>query len=136
MLHRLAVMLAVSAGVVAACDCEGIPAKEAKRAAEIVFRGTVTAYFHKGEEPWVVFSVDRVWKGNVTSTFKMPGLQEGHGCLGFLPKLNVGAELLVYAHRFDGFTPDYFPLVCNTVLVKDAKDIKDLGPGWTPPKSK
>lgn len=135
MLQRIAAIITVSACLVAACDCEALPAKQAKRAAEIVFRGTVTGYSHKGEEPWVVFSVDRVWKGKVKSIFKMPGLQEGHACLGFLPRLNIGAELLVYAHRFDRFTSDYFPLVCNTVLVKDAKDIKDLGSGWKP-KSK
>jgi hypothetical protein len=80
-----------------------------------------------------VFQVKRVWKGPVTAEFEMLAIQ-GDACFEFPPGLlRLGNEVLVYAHRLDG--PDYFPLYCNTTLVRNAKDILKLGSGRKP-KSK
>lgn len=65
-------------------------------------------------------------------TFEMPALKEVYGCLGFLPSLQIGSELLVYAYRLVPSKPEYFPLVCNTLLLKDVQDIADLGSGKKP----
>jgi len=111
------------------CDCETIHAKDAKRGAEVVFRCTVSGFQHRAAlSMMVVFNVDRVWKGKVGSTFEMPAVQEASGCIGFLPKLQVGTELLVYARRIDK-TEDYLTIPCNFLRMRDVKDIAALGRG-------
>ena len=78
------------------CDCVGLSVNEAKKAAEVVFRGTIIDV-SAGK---VIFRVDRVWKGNVRPTFDMPEFIEGAACLGFHERmLKVGSDLLVYATR-------------------------------------
>lgn len=134
MILRLAVMLCSLAAVGRSCDCVGIPAPEARRYSEVVFRGMVVRYRHteKGD-PMVVFQVSRVWKGPVTAEFEMLAVQ-ADSCFSFYPGLlRLGNELLVYAKKIDG--TDYFPMPCNTTLVQDAKDILKLGLGRKP-KSK
>jgi hypothetical protein len=90
MILRLAVMLCLLPAVGRSCDCVVIPAPEARRYSEIVFRGTVVRYRHteKGD-PMTVFQVSRVWKGPVTAEFEMLAVQ-GDSCLtfyrAFLPK--------------------------------------------------
>jgi hypothetical protein len=133
MVRRLAVLLCLSATAGLACDCIVVPAREARRYADVVFRGTIVRVRDSGTGyKAVVFHVNRVWKGQVRETFEVGNLG-GDMCNGFLPylRLNVGDELLVYAHR----TPpdsEYFPLTCNTDLVTRAKDIQKLGPGRKP----
>jgi hypothetical protein len=61
----------------------------------------------------------------------MPAYQ-GDACFEFGPSLALGNDLLVYAHRIDPGDEDYFPIPCNTVLIKKAGDIRDLGPGRKP----
>ena len=72
-------------------------------------------------------------EGTLKGTFEMPAIQEDHGCIGFLPRLNVGNELIVYAHHLAPSDPEYFPIVCNSLLVKD---VKDLAKTWVWPKTK
>ena len=133
MVRRIASLLCLAATVTLACDCIPVPAREAKRYADVVFRGTIVRVRDSGTGyKVVVFQVSRVWKGQVQETFEVGNLG-GDLCNGFLPYLHlkVGDELIVYAHR----TPpdsEYFPLTCNTDLVERAKDIQRLGPGRKP----
>jgi hypothetical protein len=105
MLLRLAMLLLVLPEITHAmqCDCVGSD-REDKRGAEIVFRGTVTA-FHEGDR--VVFRVSRVFNGNPTEIFEMPAIESrGEACFGFSPgMLRIGNELLVYASRFGSTGP-------------------------------
>ena len=134
MLFRFTIVLWASIGVGLACDCVRLPVKEAKRGADIVFRGTVVAM--RGSEthqPVATFKVVRVWKGDVTEIFEMPAIQEVHGCLGFGPTVEVGADLLIYAHRLVPSELDYFPMTCQTELAAKAMDqIQQLGFGRKP----
>jgi hypothetical protein len=124
---RLTLVFWVSAGLVSACDCLTISPKAAKHEADIVFRGTVTALHDTGKGyPIAVFRVSRVSKGNVPETFEMPALQEDSWCLGFLPRVTLGAEFLVYAHHLDPSDPDYLPLPCQTVLARNARTFESL----------
>jgi len=83
-----------------------------------------------------VFSVDRVWKGNVPPMFEMPALEEGAACAGFWPNLlKVGKNLLVYAKRFPDGT-DYLTDICTrTAEAGRSTDFAKLGSGRAP-KSK
>lgn len=130
-------LLLVSMGLCYGCDCIRLPVKNAKREADIVFLGTITSVRNSGNTPRAVFKVTRVWKGNVTDSFEMPALQEVYSCLGFLPKVEVGAEILVYARMIVPSDPDYYPLTCQTTLASKAADqIRDLGSGRKPRHSK
>jgi hypothetical protein len=136
----------ISAGVVNACECSDPTVQGAKQRAAVVFRGTLIAlhptnkrigFERPGATPkMAVFRVDRVWKGDVASTFEMPAIPEAGGCWGFAPDfIRVGAELLVYAFRSEG---EYFTCVCcRTRFVKyAATDFKELGPGEEPKLSR
>ena len=117
------------------CDCVDIAAAQAKQGAQIVFQGVVTAFRDSPTGHRVaVFRVSRVWKGHVAATFEMPAVQGD--CIGFYPGLlKIGNELLVFADRLGSDVPvlhAYYPQKCGTKLIKDAKDIKDLGPGQKP----
>jgi hypothetical protein len=126
-------ILVGSMALIQACDCITLPAKQAKQGAEVVFRGTITALHGSGNSRIVVFKVSRVWKGKVKETFEMPALEADYACLGFLPAyLKIGNELIVYAHRFSPADHDYFPVVCNSLPVKDVTDIAALGRGRKP----
>ncbi len=112
------------------CDCAGLSVKEAKKSADVVFRGTITD-IGAGK---VVFRVNRVWKGNVGRTFDMPEFIEGAACLGFYEGfLKVGNDLLVYATRLHRGSndEDYFTSICTrTRLSSDAgEDLSKLGKG-------
>jgi hypothetical protein len=111
--------------------------KDAKRAAEIVFQGTVVA-IHESDQhfPIATFKVTHVWKGKVTETFEMLAIQEQSSCLGFLPTVGIGADILVYARRLNPSTLDFFPLPCQTDLVSRTSDqIQQLGLSRKPKKS-
>jgi len=137
MLLRFAFGLWVSLGLACACDCVQLPSRQAERAAEIVFQGTVVALRDSGTGyPIAVFKVSRVWKGHVSETFEMPARKEVFGCIGFIPTVEVGAEFLVYAYRLVPSDHEYLPQPCQTDLVRRAaKQLQDLGDGQKP-KSK
>src|SRR5713101_6985472 len=109
MLARIVLLLCFVEAVGYACDCIAAPAREAKRDADIVFRGTVARFRHTDAgETMVVFKVSRVWKGRVTGEFEMPASQ-GDSCLSFPRKMMTpGSELLVYARKLD--RPEYYPM--------------------------
>ena len=115
------------------CDCVGLSVNEAKKAAEVVFRGTIIDV-SAGK---VIFRVDRVWKGNVRPTLDMPEFIEGAACLGFHERmLKVGSDLLVYATRLHRSSndEDYFTSICTrTNFSSDAgDDLSRLGKGKSP----
>jgi hypothetical protein len=145
---RLAALMFVAVVCCYACDCRE-PSVEAKRDhAELIFRGRIVELrdssksepvspgFGRDTKNTVVFKVSRVWKGSVSQTFEMPGIEETSDCIGFWPSfLKVGADLLVYARRFGG--PDYLTSICgNHKPAKNAgKDFKTLGAGNKPEQS-
>jgi|HubBroStandDraft_4_1064222.scaffolds.fasta_scaffold94408_3 hypothetical protein len=130
MVRRVALLLCLAATVGLACDCIVVPAREARRHSDVVFRGTILRVRDSGTGyKVVVFHVNRVWKGQVLETFEMGHLGAA-SCDGF-SSLNVGSEWIVYGHRYWPDS-DYFPLACNTDLVERAKDIQKLGPGRKP----
>jgi hypothetical protein len=134
MIVRALASLLLTVTLSRACDCVTQPAKQAKRAAEVVFRGTIIDFRGSGSDRIVVFRVSTVWKGNVRQTFDMPAI-EGDLCYAFLPRLlKVGNELIVYARKINQSSGGYFPLVCNTLLARNTKDIGALGPGNAPRK--
>jgi hypothetical protein len=125
-------LLWLLATVAHACDCIALPASQAKRYSEIVFRGTVAEFLHNDKgETRAVFHVSRVWKGPVTANFQMLAV-EGDACFAFYPSLlKPGNEVLVYAHRMGD--SEYFPMPCNTSAVQNAKEqIRSLGAGRKP----
>jgi hypothetical protein len=116
----------MSAGLLCACDCIEKSPKEARRNAEVVFRGTVAGYRDSGKSyRIVIFQVTRVRKGQIGQTFEMPAYQ-GDWCSAFRQTtpsvLTIGNDLLVYASRIDLRTKDYFPMPCNTKIFVDKRD--------------
>lgn len=137
MLLRLIFVILAAVGVARACSCAEETVKQAKRQAEIVFRGTITAFKDSGGGARVaVFRVSRVWKGKVTERFEMPAFETQAACIGFWPSfLKVGNELLVYAYRL-GTPAAYFTDICTrTALAAKSKDFAELGRGWEPTRS-
>jgi hypothetical protein len=133
MKSALLVCTAWSASLALGCDCASLTVNEAKKYAEVVFRGTITD-ISAGK---VVFRVDRVWKGDVGRTFDMPEFIEGAACLGFHGwMLKAGNDLLVYAGRLHRSSndEDYFTSICTrTNLSSDAgEDFSKLGKGKPP----
>jgi hypothetical protein len=133
---RLVFTLAMSAGLLSACDCIELAPKQARHGAEVVFRGTVAGYRDSGRDyRIVIFRVTRVWKGHIGQTFEMPAYQ-GDWCSAFRQTkpslLTVGNDLLVYASRIDLAKEDYFPMPCNTDLVTKVRNFRDLGRGRKP----
>jgi hypothetical protein len=131
---RFLIALWATAGLVSACDCARLPVKDARLAAEIIFRGTVVNIHESPEHfPVATFKVTRVWKGNVSRTFEMLAFREDAGCIGFLPTVEIGADFLIYARRLDRNAPDYLPLPCQTDLISRAGDqLRKLGSGKEP----
>ena len=128
-----------SAGLAAACSCvqPGPSVTQAKDSSDVVFRGTIVAlrdadkpaalaYAGRDTKKVVLFKVTHVWKGDVGSTFEMPGLQETSMCVGFRAAfLKVGSDLLVYAARARN-SPEYYTNDCTrTAFAKDAGDDLD-----------
>ena len=111
-----------------------MPAKEARHDSAVVFRGTIKSFRDSGVGYRIaIFQVDRVWKGRLTWEFEMPAL-EGDLCIAFLPRqLEIRNELILYASPLSGKDGiNYFPMQCNTALVRNARSVRDLGPGRRP----
>ncbi len=138
------------------CTCTTKNPQDARENADVVFRGTIIALRESAEpspipvgdqdpKKFVVFSVRRVWKGDIGPTFEMPALEQTTPCIGFSPSLKVGNDLLVYAGRLRSYTvpvghefvtyrtvipdhPIYFTSACmRTALAKDTKDFEESG---------
>ena len=117
------------------CDCVDIGVPRLKQASEIVFRGTVAGFRGDGENRIVIFSVSRVWKGNVGKAFEMQAIESE--CIGFYPgSLRLGNELLVFASRGKKLylhPPDtYFSQHCGTRKITLVSDLGALGAGRIP----
>jgi hypothetical protein len=136
MLCRLASLLLLAPGFGSACDCIKASARDAKRGAEAVFRGTVVAFRDSGNPHltfrMVVFRVNRVWKGPVRDEIETVAWV-GDSCEAYAPGvLQTGSELLEYAHRVPP-DPEFFPIGCSTQLVRNAtQDIQEPGRGRKP----
>jgi len=125
-------LLAFSLRSAIACECVlPSPKAEAKRA-EIVFRGVIAEI----TDAQIVFSVQRVFKGQVSERFSMYKLVLDGDCVdGFRRGLvKVGNELLVYAWRASYFTEGFLTSTCSrTALTENASlDLKQLGSGHGP----
>ena len=143
---RLLFATILTATLACACDCISLPPKAAIKGADVVFRGTITA-FRDSDDGYAlaVFDAKRVWKGPVGPVFTMPAFQ-GDACFDFRDAgdrigtgrslLKIGNDLLVYAYQKggEGHSPEYFPQPCKTVLFNDAGDIRSLGRGKKPGK--
>jgi len=139
MLQR-AVFAMLLVGSAYGCECSE-PSVQAKRHdSDIVFRGTVTAFREStpstDKGPPVrytgriaVFSVVRIWKGEVSRTFEMPEALETTACIGFWAFLKTGEDLLVYATRIGS---EYYTAICGFYKAGKSKDLKKLGPGKEP----
>ena len=118
----------MSTALFAQCDCGPMmPAKEAMRGAELVFRGTVQSV-----DGTAIFQVTRVWKGDVGRRLEMPGYASLSWCYAFPPRLlAVGNELLVFASRIDPGSRYYFPLLCH-IRLATSRNVRQLGRGHKP----
>jgi hypothetical protein len=132
---RFALLFLISRSLFAQCDDVPISARQAKQSSEVVFQGTIVGFKGSDIDRTVVFQVSRVWKGRVGRTFDMPAI-ETHGslCTAFWSGLLVlGNELVVYASRSPIFLKGkYVPIRQKSVLVRQADDISQLGPGHRP----
>lgn len=138
---QLLAILGTSITAVYGCNCSEPTVKDAAARATVIFRGTLTALKSSGKasfrrssesEKIAVFSVTRVWKGDVGKAFEMAAVLEEADCLGFAPQfLKPGAELLVYAFRLEG---ELITGICTrTRFVRyGSEDFKELGPGHFP----
>ncbi len=114
----------------------------------MVFRGTIIAlrdsesaadlsglFRFRDTKKIAVFHVNRIWKGDIGQTFEMPATEETSMCIGFVTSyLIVGNDLLVYASRYGS---EYYTSICGFhKRGKDAKDLRELGPGQDPRKVK
>ncbi len=124
---RVVALAILWASLVSAFTCITPNVRRARKGAEIIFRGRVTAFRQTSEGEVVVFAVDRVWKGKVPRVFEMPALKEGAACIGFWPSLlKIGNYLLVYAYKF-GDPPVYITNICSrTNLVEESRDFAQL----------
>jgi hypothetical protein len=134
---RIAVLFLASSSLVQACSCFTFNVWFAAKHAEIIFRGRVVGFRDTGGgKQAVVFSVDRVWKGDLHEKFEMPAIRESTGCGGFWPDfLEPGNKLLVYAFRFNQ-KGEYYTSICSrTALAKTSFDPLFLGWGRKPRSS-
>jgi len=129
MFARLATTMILGSGISFGCDCKDLTVLEARNLAKVVFRGRITAFRNTGNGTRsAIFTVDRVWKGDVPRIVEMPEIQGGSDCDGFPVKLEVGKVLLVYARR--NGTGSYMTTVCSRTAVADkSKDFVELGAG-------
>jgi hypothetical protein len=114
------------------CDCVVLSVQDTKKSAEVVFRGTIMD-IRDGE---VTFRVERVWKGNLGRTFKMPEASD-MGCIGFDPiVLLPGNDLLVFAWRLHRYRDDneYFTGKCARTgsASRQTDTLSKLGRGKPP----
>jgi hypothetical protein len=131
---RLTTIVILGTTLVYGCECKSPKVRDALKRADVVFRGRIIGFRDSGKGYQVaIFTVDRVWKGDIPRTFEMPALKETSACAGFWPSsLEVGKYLLVYAQRVDG-TSDYVTDICSrTALAEESRDFTELGAGRQP----
>ena len=131
---RLGAILFASVTLAISCDCVTANIQQAKKGADIIFRGRIVAFRNaESGERMAVFSVDRVWKGDVGSSIEMAALEKVD-CVSFPRKahLELGNELLVYARRIVPLG-GYFTDECSrTALAGQTQDFHYLGRGHKP----
>ena len=125
--------LLASAWSIFGCTCEEPRLKDAKKRAEIVFRGTITEI----RDGWIHFRIERVWKGNLPREFLMVDFRETTACVGFWPDhVRAGNDLVVFAYWMPESDPKgaYFTDICSRtgLASKRADDIRRLGRGRKP----
>ena len=131
---RLAFSLIFSLHAAVGCEVSALSVKQARKQAQIVFRGRVQEV--RASE--IIFQVNRVWKGRVPAMFSMPkltwsatpcqpGFYEGH--------VKPGAELLVYARQVPYLNVSGYvstPGLRTAPIEYATQDLKRLGPGHPP----
>ena len=126
------ILVLLSARQALCCECV-LPSVSAEvKRSEVVFRGVVTEI----TDSQITFAVQRVFKGRLPASFKMPKLILTADCSpGFRPTLvKVGNMLLVYAWRADFFPEGLLTSTCSrtTLASKATEDFKKLGYGRSP----
>src|SRR5580704_9380000 len=123
----------LGATILEGCTCIAPTVRNARKRADIVFRGRIIGLRDTDKGQRVIFAVDRVWKGKVPSIFEMAAIREAAVCIGFWPSfLETGNYLLVYAYEF-GDPPEYMTDICSrTNLVDHSEDFARLGKGYQP----
>lgn len=102
MLLRLASILVLGTSVGLGCDCHSQDVQQSQKAADAIFEAKIVGFRNSGGDRTVVFSVSRVWKGDVSATVEMFAWEGGDSCNNFPSGLlEVGNELLIYAHRLE-----------------------------------
>ncbi len=139
-------MLIFSAPVFA-CDCAGATGKKALAYADIAFRGTVTNIEFlepktAQNEPKikVTFSVFRVWKGEVETTFILHTTQNSYSCAGYYFFKDKEYLVLAYANdektskEFNGEKNTFGTNPCGATLeiANAKKELEELGKGKKP----
>lgn len=140
--------LLIFASPVLACDCDGPRGKLALVEADAAFRGTITNIEFLDSktavsEPRIIvtFSVSRVWKGDVKTTFLLHTKLNSWGCGGFY--FEDGKEYLVFAYSTDGKATEelyggakntFGTHTCSgtTLIEKAEEDLRELGNGKKP----
>ena len=115
-------------------DCVAVTVSDAKRAAILVFEGTVTSVtVLKHPERQAVFRVHRAWKGNVGEDVTAHYAESVEG-----PMLNVGDRRIVFAVRHtpevgkvvgtgDGVRREFWVPPCSGAWNVDESVVKQLG---------
>jgi hypothetical protein len=128
-------LLLIASHCASSCKLAEPTVKVATKRAEIVFSGAIVEV----RESEIVFSVDRVWKGQISSRIEMPRIMSSAPCMpGFYQDwVKQGAKFLVYARHMPSLNTDgYVPGAgSRTQLIEDASvDLKQLGRGRPPSK--
>ena len=130
---RLVTILIFGTSLTYACECSSPSLQDAQRRYDIIFRGKITRFRVTSEGKQAVFTVERVWKGDIARTFEMPAHEETNGCGGFWPDwLKVGNDLIVFAVKIVK-TGYYVTNICSrTGFAATSSDLSVLGPGRLP----
>ena len=107
-----------------ACVCGAIPSPlEAYEEADAVFLGTVTSVSDVREEPWVEFDAVTIWKGPISSTFRVLTTAPST-CSAGVYGVEIGVTYLVYV--YDG----YFGLGCDSFFARADEAAADISLFW------
>jgi hypothetical protein len=125
-------LLVTSLGI--ACTSVAIPVRQARKHADVVFRGAISEYRDSGKGYKIaVFQVSRVWKGQagrVVELSTFPGYSDAP-CAYFSTTLReVGSDVLVFARKVKG--QDYLTGYWSGTRSVQDRDLHELGPGKAP----
>ena len=129
MLTRLLLALCIPAAAAYACTDVELPLKQARRGAEFVFRGTITAQTFTDGREVLAFHVTRVWKGRVPETFEIAVNPLAGGCTHpFASRVAIGTEFVIFAGK-TGLAGNEYAVGASS---PDAQWLKELGAGRKP----